>query len=247
MFRDLIRRSPRLFDYLKAVKRRLPVGGKDVVHDFMRRFSDAHGRKVYFVQIGANDGLRNDPVREFVFEHGWEGVLVEPQPDVFELLRANYSMFGGLDLRFVNAAVSDSDDSVLPFWTFDDQFLAGLPLEDRLDLQRKASFDREHVRRTLSRFTDDESHIRSIDVPCVSMDTLLRDNGVEREVDILVIDAEGHETAILGAIDYASFSPEAILFESHNLAERHAETVAMLEAAGYRVERLGGDSVALRT
>jgi hypothetical protein len=40
-----------------------------------------------FVQIGANDGMGDDPVRRHVFEDGWVGVLVEPLPDVFERLQ----------------------------------------------------------------------------------------------------------------------------------------------------------------
>jgi hypothetical protein len=40
----------------------------------------------FFVQIGANNGLTDDPIRQFVTKYHWHGVLVEPQPQVFQQL-----------------------------------------------------------------------------------------------------------------------------------------------------------------
>ena len=42
------------------------------------------GRRLSFVQIGANDGVTGDPIRRFILEFGWSGVLVEPQLEIFE-------------------------------------------------------------------------------------------------------------------------------------------------------------------
>src|SRR5215467_4813948 len=36
------------------------------------------GEPVFFVNIGANDGLAGDPLREFITTRGWRGILVEP-------------------------------------------------------------------------------------------------------------------------------------------------------------------------
>jgi len=63
-----------------------------------------------FLQVGANDGVRHDPIRELVLEFGLRGVLLEPLPDMFEALRENYS--GQPQLEFVNAAVSAGEDSL---------------------------------------------------------------------------------------------------------------------------------------
>ena len=58
----------------------------------------------FFIQVGANDGVRNDPIGPKVKKYGWHGVLIEPQPDLFEKLKENYRGYGGL--HFENAAVS---------------------------------------------------------------------------------------------------------------------------------------------
>ena len=47
-----------------------------------------HGQ-VTFVQVGANDGYRFDPLRKHIVAYHWPGLLIEPQPDVFAELKQN--------------------------------------------------------------------------------------------------------------------------------------------------------------
>lgn len=42
---------------------------------------------VKFIQIGANDGITDDPIRKYILNHNWKGVLVEPNASVFESLK----------------------------------------------------------------------------------------------------------------------------------------------------------------
>ena len=60
----------------------------------------------FFVQVGAFDGVANDPLRDLVLAHGWHGILVEPQREAFRELEKNYRGQPGLVLR--NVAVADS-------------------------------------------------------------------------------------------------------------------------------------------
>ncbi len=48
-------------------------------------------RRLKFVQIGANDGIRFDGLYRFVTQQPCSGIVVEPLPDMFERLRANYA------------------------------------------------------------------------------------------------------------------------------------------------------------
>src|ERR1700681_618887 len=57
--------------------------------------------KILFVQIGANDGIKNDPIHVYVRKYHWNGLLVEPMPDFFNTLRINY--MGEDQLWFENA------------------------------------------------------------------------------------------------------------------------------------------------
>lgn len=64
----------------------------------------------FFVQIGANDGLRNDPIHHYVRKYGWKGILVEPQSKVFSSLVKNYEGHSGL--IFENVAIGEEDGEI---------------------------------------------------------------------------------------------------------------------------------------
>ena len=126
--KTFIKTKPRLYDVVTRVCQSLFLR-KDDTYEFFDRFSEAHGRRVTFLQVGASDGLRWDPIRSFIVRDAWDGILVEPLPSVFDLLQSNYGYVKKSKLVFVNAAISSSSAETLPFWTFDDTFLSKQSLE----------------------------------------------------------------------------------------------------------------------
>jgi Methyltransferase FkbM domain len=62
-------------------------------------------RPFFFLQVGAYDGVIDDPLHERVREGNWHGILVEPQPSHFRRLLESYAGIEGL--TFVNAAISE--------------------------------------------------------------------------------------------------------------------------------------------
>jgi hypothetical protein len=62
-------------------------------------------RSFFFLQVGALDGVVDDPLHRYVRARNWHGILVEPQPFHFRRLVENYA--GLEDLRFVNAAITE--------------------------------------------------------------------------------------------------------------------------------------------
>ena len=62
-----------------------------------------------------------------------------------------------------------------------------------------------------------------------------------------MIDAEGHERAILSALDFSQWSPQTIFFESHNLGADKPAVFDLLARHRYTITELGRDSVAERT
>src|SRR5262245_11123069 len=159
--KEYLRARPRLYDTVRRFDLRWHPS-RTFFHDFSRSL----GGKVTFLQVGANDGLRNDPIREFVVRDRWSGLLVEPLPDVFEMLQRNYRHVQGGRLVFVNAAVSDADGDALSFWTFRDDFLRTLPLEARLEHLRQSSFDREVPLELVGDRPDRDALLREVRVPC---------------------------------------------------------------------------------
>ena len=243
--KDFVRTKEHLYDILKLLKRRI-LPESDPVYEFFDTFSKSHNRNIAFIQIGANDGLRNDPVREFIVRDRWRGILVEPVPSVFDMLQNNYAYLSNPELKFINAAISSSNNDNLTFYTFDDIFLKSLPLEKSLDCLRKASFDRRHVEKHINNINEDYSKVmKAIKVPALTVNSLVNKYWTEKKIDILVIDAEGHEPDIIKCIDFKTFFPEAIFFESHNLGAEKGTLFEFLYANGYAITEIGGDAVAI--
>ena len=48
-------------------------------------------KDIFFIQIGSNDGIAGDPIHQYISEHNWSGILVEPIKYVFERLLHNYT------------------------------------------------------------------------------------------------------------------------------------------------------------
>ena len=62
-----------------------------------------------FIQIGSNDGLKNDPLRKNILAGNWKGILVEPDYNNFQKLIQNYSGVQGL--VFENTGIADRNGS----------------------------------------------------------------------------------------------------------------------------------------
>lgn len=63
--------------------------------------------KLKFLQIGAMDGVSHDELNSYIQCFDWEGVLVEPLPDMFEKLVSNYDQKFGLE--FECSAITETD------------------------------------------------------------------------------------------------------------------------------------------
>ena len=198
-----------------------------------------HRRPLFFVQVGAFDGVSFDRLHEHVVEGQWHGVLVEPQPEHFERLVANYEGLQGL--TFVNAAV-DTERGSRPLFVIEDG--AGKPIASLAGL---ASFSRDRLEDWQRH--DGHRHpaargIGAVPVDCVTFEDVLGD--AER-VDLLEVDAEGYDLELLKAFDFARFAPAIVRFEHAHLSRREwDEAVALLHRHGYRVVQEEHDTTAYK-
>ena len=88
--KELRRRGLRRFGYDVVRYTEMPQQPFDVLK-LVVDSRIAAGQSVRFVQIGANDGVTGDPLRELVLKHQLSGIFVEPLPDLFARLQANYA------------------------------------------------------------------------------------------------------------------------------------------------------------
>lgn len=196
------------------------------------------GAALSFVQVGANDGMFGDPLRPYVLAHGWTGILIEPQPEVFERLKQNYADCAGR-LVFENLAIS-TDDKLTLYLPPADWAGRGQTYAESI-----VSSNAQVIARQIG---TDPANLRQIDVPAMTLNALVEKHAIS-ELDLLQIDAEGYDWQVLQTLDLARFQPRLIQLESGHL-DRASLTAAAahLNAAGYLVYYGGwqGDMLAMR-
>jgi FkbM family methyltransferase len=203
---------------------------KLVIHDYLQS-----NPRPFFIQIGANDGMRDDDFRTYILDYSWEGILVEPQSAPFTRLVQNYQ--GRTGLRFENVAIGNSSD-VMTLYGF-----SGTLGDMQLDVFTSSDYNR--VLR-VKEYNKIPSEIERFDVPTMTFQELLSKYSVNK-LDILIIDAEGYDFQILKMIDFAAVCPAIIQFEQTNLSP--ADKVAcyrMLVEKGYRLAQHHRDIIAYR-
>lgn len=78
----------------------------------------------FFLQIGAIDGGFGDPLHDLVLRHNLSGLPVEPLPNLFERLKANYAGQTGIALERCALGRTDGEaslcrarpDAAVPRW-----------------------------------------------------------------------------------------------------------------------------------
>lgn len=201
-------------------------------------FPEPRGRT--FLQIGAHDGIRNDPIYRWIVDHGWRGTLVEPMPDFAATLRRLHAKRSGV--RVVEAAIT-VDRNATPVLLYRvDPTLPGLPPW----AQGLATLDPARMHQAARDLgISPEAFLR---VPVITMDPAALLAGLESPVpDIIVIDTEGYDILLARALLQAGCSPTILHFEhACCTAEERFTLVRELAIAGYETVSFGADTTAFR-
>ncbi len=191
----------------------------------------------HVVQIGAHDGISNDPIRAHLLRHRPKALLVEPRPDAHARLQVNYE--GQPNVTCVNCAVGATDGTAVLYTVRDDPALPSWAAE-------LASFDRQHLSSRRFRIPRLESYILPLDVPVRSLRSLTSEHGWDR-IDLLQIDTEGFDCRLVMHVLEDELRPTIINYESIHapLPEQRACKEALI-ACGYRFADTGWDTLAIR-
>ncbi len=210
-----------------------PTSAFDAI--LLRAFPSLQG--LTFVQVGANDGHRFDPINAYVTAYGWRGVLVEPVPSNFRVLQKTYGANARLTLR--QAAVDTQAGQRNIYYLREDmpgpvpEWIWGL-----------ASFNRDHLRDAVKSLGWDETAIASQPVPTIVWDDLWH-LLPGPQCDVLVIDTEGYDIKLLRSANLGIRRPKLIHFEHAHVtpAERLAFYQELIEM-GYDLASDRGDTTA---
>jgi FkbM family methyltransferase len=167
-----------------------------------------------FIQVGANDGKLNDPLRKYIHRKYLKGVMIEPQPEIFKKLKDNYAEIEIDGISFENIAI-DHDSG------FKDLYTVKNPSNpEDLWAHAAASFDRSHIEKMLSQDSLNAGGecIEKVAVRCENFEYILDKYEISK-LDLLQIDVEGYDFELLKIFPFARVTPRIIHFEHLHLNE----------------------------
>jgi FkbM family methyltransferase len=176
----------------------------------------------FFIEAGANDGFTQSNTYYFERHRRWRGLLVEGLPELAAECRRNRP--GAI---VVEAALVDRDR---PGATVTMHY-AGLmsAVEDALG---SADATAAHIQRGLA--VGDLAGTYSVAVRARTLTSILDEACPGQAIDLLSLDVEGMEAAVLAGLDFTRYAPKFICIEVRD----RASIAALLEGRYALVETL---------
>jgi len=186
------------------------------------------------LQIGAFDGVSNDPVSDFIRQGKMRAILVEPVESNFQKLKKAYQ---GIDrVSFVQAAITHEDGNVTMYRVKE----IGRWQNDKW-VGQIASFDRDH----LLKFGVRHDEVEEVTVTAISLSSLLNRFNLQ-SVGFLQVDTEGFDAEVVSMSLKLPVPPSFINFEHSHLNTKKAVClVRELEHIGYSWIHSSYDTLAI--
>ncbi len=192
----------------------------------------------YLIDVGAHDGVKTGSMTRFLMERGWAGMLIEPLPEAFRQLESAYR--GNHKAVTLSVACSNKV-GVINLYPF-----------------RGVSTVEPEWRDACAGYWKHVQYGPPLVVPKRTLKGLLREHGGPSKVDLLQVDAEGHDLKVLQGMDWER-KPSVVCAESLDMRHRDRrkrngcwepapEMVEYMRGVGYRCARLtrGGNVFFLR-
>jgi FkbM family methyltransferase len=242
---DLLRRNVKrdswIWKYLQQVRnaieflRRNPINKRkwksnyEHFEDIIQQYSSA-SPDFFVIQIGACDGVMADPIHKWIKKYGWHGVLVEPQREEFDRLKANYADESN-HLCFENVAIAEN---------------CGLrPLYKMKNENIKADWQRGTASFLPKPGLEQQKTVATEMVQCITFNSLL-DNHNVRRIDLLQIDVEGYDYELLKLFSFKRSRPRLIRYEHINLnLTDKSNCKKYLKRYGYKILEMEDDTGAI--
>lgn len=187
-----------------------------------------------FVQVGANDGISFDNLYPIVTQRKCTGIVIEPVTNYYQKLEIAYSAFP--KIIPTNVCVHANHEWV-NIYKVDQEYSAELPVW----AVGIASLDPKHH----ERLNIPEAAIVTEQVQCEHLMTLFGRFAITK-LDLLQIDTEGYDAAIIEMLDFSLIRPTVIKFEyTHLSKDGFNRTRNLLIKNGYKIKRDRNDIIAV--
>jgi len=177
-----------------------------------------HIENGFFIEAGANDGVRQNNTLVLEQHLNWKGLLVEPNKKLYNICKKcrpnsiveNYCL------------VSDKKEDSTIQGFFDDTGYAESLMAQVADLDEKHDINKG---------------AKAISVPCCTLNSLLLKHNINK-IDLFVLDVEGYEKEVLEGFDIRKYKPSFIVIEVFDTSKYKDHIFEYFNEAGYSNEGL---------
>ena len=176
------------------------------------------GENGYYVELGANDGLRQSNTLKLERELGWKGILIEPLTYQYKQLKRNRK--GNV---IVNAACVpyEYDSTTIPIYDGDLMTTTELSSDEIPQFVSWSDIGR--------RYEGEDNRERSVDSPARTLNSILELADAPKQIGFLSLDVEGAELPVLSGVNHDFYRFGLIMIESRNASK----TISYLKTRNY--------------
>jgi len=178
----------------------------------------------FYVELGADNGIYESTSRYFEVFRGYTGILIEPHPENFSLLKKVRSKKN----HFVNAACVN-----FGFPSPNTKLLLAGAMSVVFDLESDLPDKLMHISKGAKHLAKMQhsavSKVMWHEVPARTLNSILEEALAPHVINFLSLDVEGAESAVIKGIDHQKYRFKLIIIESRN----HLKTKLLLEGFGY--------------
>jgi FkbM family methyltransferase len=156
----------------------------------------------YYIEVGANDGIRQSNTLYFEENKTWKGLLIEPLKDKFLQLKKNRSAKNA----FENCALVSNDYKKKNIeLSYSDLMTATLSNKNTSNIKKNLIEGRKHLN-----IFEKEKIIKT---RVSTLNNLLIKNSSPKIIDFFSLDVEGFEMEVLKGVDFKKYKFRFILVE----------------------------------
>lgn len=218
---------------------------EETIHLFSRSNSEFR-----FIQIGANDGLTNDPIFKFIIANNWSGIRIEPLSIPFKKLQKLHK--SNKRIKLLNCLAGDQNGSqVLYQLSFSSsRWATGIASLNRDALQKQIDIGyvaKRAAKNNESLPQNPDEWITSKEIPMMELNSLI-ETGFKKAPDLLQIDTEGYDLVLINHLNLEKHVPAMICFEKAHASESELEDcLARLTKFGYQFVSSNMDILAFQS
>ena len=182
-------------------------------------------RDGFYVELGANDGVRFSNSYYFEVNKGWKGVLIEPAPNLYVTCKKKR---GANNVVFCNACV--------PF-DYKEEFVRmkycdSMTISDNLDLDIG---DHDKFVESGEQFLNEGESPFIFGAKSATLNSLLKEAKAPALIDFLTLDVEGASLEVLKGVDFSKYNFRYMVIECKGIDKMNAYLVQFNYSLGKKI------------